>query len=337
MQNIKIFLASPSDVTDERNTVTDVVEDLQLTLGKSKSVHIELIKWETHVNPSIGIDAQDVINNQIGEYSIFVGVMWNRFGAKTKRAESGTEEEFSRAYELFIRDGKPKILFYFRDPIALRTLDELKQLEKLFKFKKKLSNAGTLYHQYSNIRNFERNLHVHLYREIEKMLDSKSLPQTATAAIQPDYKPQIFLSHRSQDREFVEKIYRILSQMGLKPWMSGFDISLGEKWQDEIKSAISKSKLFVRFISKSESEPSATGFSTNTESRIAKSLTSFQSSEASEAKYIAGIKIIPVLIDSVPIPDDLKDTQYYDLTDRSKIISFCEEIKRMSERVKNNI
>ena len=42
----------------------------------------------------LGIDAQDVINRQLGEYDIFLGIMNTRFGSPTHRADSGTEEEF---------------------------------------------------------------------------------------------------------------------------------------------------------------------------------------------------------------------------------------------------
>ncbi|PYL26201.1 MAG: hypothetical protein DMF37_02915 [Verrucomicrobia bacterium] len=45
----------------------------------------------------MGADAQDVINHQLAEYDIFLGIMSCRFGSPTKRAHSGTEEEFNRA------------------------------------------------------------------------------------------------------------------------------------------------------------------------------------------------------------------------------------------------
>ena len=39
-------------------------------------------------------DPQDVVNRQIGEYDLFVGILWNRMGTPTAVATSGTEEEF---------------------------------------------------------------------------------------------------------------------------------------------------------------------------------------------------------------------------------------------------
>jgi hypothetical protein len=57
-----------------------------------------------------------VVNRQlpIPEYDIFIGIIWRRFGAPTKRAGSGTEEEFRIAYESWKRNREPReILFYF--------------------------------------------------------------------------------------------------------------------------------------------------------------------------------------------------------------------------------
>ena len=56
------------------------------------------MRWETHAYPNFGIDAQDVINEQIpDDYDLFVGIMWCRYGTPTGRAGSGTVEEFERA------------------------------------------------------------------------------------------------------------------------------------------------------------------------------------------------------------------------------------------------
>lgn len=79
----------------------------------------------------MGEDSQDVVNRQIGDFDLFVGVMWKRFGSPTKRAESGTEEEFERAYATYKEFGKPRIMFYFRTtPFYPKTEKELTQFRK---------------------------------------------------------------------------------------------------------------------------------------------------------------------------------------------------------------
>ena len=104
--------------------------------------------WETDTFPSIGKDAQSIINEQIGDdYDIFVGLMWTRFGTQTPRADSGTEEEFNLALEKLKKnpDGT-RILFYFKDssPELLSQID-LKQLEKVKEFKKQIRTQGLVW------------------------------------------------------------------------------------------------------------------------------------------------------------------------------------------------
>jgi hypothetical protein len=81
---VRIFLASPADVAEERKAAQEVVSELNLTLAPHLGVYLELITWETHSAPSFGADAQAVIEEQIGrDYDIFVGVFFKRFGSPT--------------------------------------------------------------------------------------------------------------------------------------------------------------------------------------------------------------------------------------------------------------
>jgi hypothetical protein len=90
---LRVFVASPGDVMDERSALEQVVRELNLTWSDTLHIRLELIRWETHATPGLGIDAQDVVNRSIGDnYDLFVGIMWSRFGTPTGRAESGTEE-----------------------------------------------------------------------------------------------------------------------------------------------------------------------------------------------------------------------------------------------------
>ena len=96
-RKIRIFVASPSDVARERDQLARVVEELNLTIpaiAPEKKVVLELVRWETHVYPAIGPEPQRVVNEQIGDYDIFVGILWKRMGTPTATAASGTEEEF---------------------------------------------------------------------------------------------------------------------------------------------------------------------------------------------------------------------------------------------------
>ena len=99
---LKVFVASPGDVSEERRVVREVIEDLNRSVASEKNVTLQVVGWETDARPGFGGDPQSLVNAQIADmsqYDLFIGVLWDRFGTPTPRAESGTEEEFDRAVE----------------------------------------------------------------------------------------------------------------------------------------------------------------------------------------------------------------------------------------------
>lgn len=162
INNYKIFLASPGDTSDEREATEEVINEINKTIGSRNNFRIELLKWENNTYPSIGEDGQDVINKQIGlEYKIFIGIMWKKFGTPTKRAGSGTEEEFKIAYERFKSHGDINIMFYFNNAPIPQDSD-LEQFLKVKEFKKKISDLGAYYWSYKSLNDFTKILREHL-------------------------------------------------------------------------------------------------------------------------------------------------------------------------------
>src|SRR5262249_46172065 len=116
---VRVFVASPGDVQEERNSMEGVVDELNRlfdAIAPERGVRVELMRWETRAHPAGG-RPQANINAQIRNYDIFVGIMWKRFGSPpgdpTGRAQSGTEEEFNIAYDRWEKTGTPEILMYF--------------------------------------------------------------------------------------------------------------------------------------------------------------------------------------------------------------------------------
>ena len=151
IQQIRIFISSPSDVKNERESAQRVIEELNRTLCPPNDLSLFPLTWEKNTYPAVGEYSQEVINQQVGEYDIFVGIMANRFGTKTYSADSGTEEEFNIAY----RNRKnTHIMFFFKDAPILPSKVDTNQLNKVSKFKKKLPNKGVYYKEFTD--NFER-------------------------------------------------------------------------------------------------------------------------------------------------------------------------------------
>lgn len=165
----KCFIGSPSDTAEERKVCDKVFNEINNSLGEHFDFRIEAKKWEEDVYPSFGKDSQDVINMQIGsDYDIFVGIMWKKFGTPTKRAGSGTEEEFQNAYSLWEKDNDLDIMFYFnKESISPEELD-VEQFTKVKKFKETVSNLGGLYNEYNGKLEFETNFKKHIQKVLLK-------------------------------------------------------------------------------------------------------------------------------------------------------------------------
>lgn len=168
--NLKVFVASPSDVNEERVLLEQVVNELNKLPGEKLGVRLDLVKWETDTYPGFGIDAQSVINEQIGsDYDIFIGVLWKRFGTPTNRAESGTVEEFNNAYQKALKDpDKIRIMFYFNEtPSTFTDIDDVEQLKKVLTFRKSLGEKGVYYWSYKKTEDFQTFARLHLGKAME--------------------------------------------------------------------------------------------------------------------------------------------------------------------------
>lgn len=194
----KCFIASPSDTVEERKLCDKIFEEINTTIGESFDFRIESKKWEKDVYPSFGIDSQDVINNQIGsDYQIFVGIMWKKFGTPTQRAESGTEEEFLNAYEIWKSNKELNILFYFnKESIDPDELD-IEQFKKVKDFKSKVGNLGGLYYEYYGAKGFEQDFKRHIQKVILSKV--KCTDEITETGIEKNEKLENLFSQRLND------------------------------------------------------------------------------------------------------------------------------------------
>jgi len=168
---LRIFVASPGDVKEERERLARVVDHLRTHVAAPYGLDLELVRWETHVRPGAGTDGQAVINPQIGTYDLFIGILWNRFGTPTHRAESGTREEFDQAYTRWQKDPTSlEIWVYFsQQPYTFTSPQELEQKAKVLAFQQELQSAkGLLVWKYKDPADFEEQVRGHLELFIPK-------------------------------------------------------------------------------------------------------------------------------------------------------------------------
>lgn len=173
---VRLLLSSPGDVADERERVARAVFRFNQHAVEERGLFIKLVRWED-MAPQIGPRAQAVINKQIGDYHLFCGIMWNRFGTPTEIAASGTKEEFDAAVQGWENNSCPWITFYFCDrPANFTTPEQLEQKRLVLAFRAELNSKGVV-RSFEAAAEFEQLLHEDLKRitakpDFLKLLDA---------------------------------------------------------------------------------------------------------------------------------------------------------------------
>jgi hypothetical protein len=174
------LVASPGDTFEERAIAAAVIGDLNKLQGPEEGFVLEPLLWERDSYPGLGVDAQDVINRELEDYQIFIGIMSTRFGSPTHRADSGTEEEFDRALDKWLTHPDDiRILFYFRNP-NVKFLDiDIEQALKVHAFRTRIQTQGLLVKDYSTPGDFRPLLYMDLLRVVRELLrpEVKDTPQ----------------------------------------------------------------------------------------------------------------------------------------------------------------
>ena len=67
----------------ERDLLDGVVEEINRTIGETNSFVLQLFKWERNVIPQIDQTPQGVIDNQMPDCDVYLGVLRTRFGTPT--------------------------------------------------------------------------------------------------------------------------------------------------------------------------------------------------------------------------------------------------------------
>ncbi len=95
---VRVLIASPSDLRDERDRVERTIHRWNALHAAHVGVVLMPVRWETNASAEMGGAAQDLINRQIvDESDVLVGMFWTRLGTPTATNVSGTAEELQRA------------------------------------------------------------------------------------------------------------------------------------------------------------------------------------------------------------------------------------------------
>lgn len=179
IRHLKIFVAWTSDVEAERNQVETVIKNLQQAL-QARGCLLEMLDWNS-VPPGAGNPEKNILATiDPSNCDIFIGILWKRFGSPPGLSDhrtgqpyaSGFQVEYERAYELWKRNGRPRLMLY-RSTQPIPTDADVEQLRLVQQFFQGIERRyDLLYKRFSSLENFATQLTSDLAAVIEELLDA---------------------------------------------------------------------------------------------------------------------------------------------------------------------
>ena len=153
---LRVMIASPGDVQEERQAATDEVNDWNTVNAASRGIVLLPVRWETHTTPQFGANPQVFVNKQIlDEADILIGIFGIRLGTPTTQYPSGTVEEIS------VHAGRQKtVKLYFSTAPLPRDYDH-EQYAALERYRAKCQSEA-LYWPFNDVATFRKDFRRHL-------------------------------------------------------------------------------------------------------------------------------------------------------------------------------
>jgi len=150
---IPVMIASPGDVTEERDIIRSVLHDWNDVNAQASKLMLAAVCWDTHSSPELGARPQSLINERIlKNCDLLIGVFWTRLGTPTGKAASGSVEEI----EEHVAAGKPAMIYFSTKPVAPDSID-VEQYSQVKAIREKWQKQG-LIENYSSVEEFRSKL-----------------------------------------------------------------------------------------------------------------------------------------------------------------------------------
>lgn len=133
---LSIFIGSPGDLQAEREIARNVIDRINKRIARHLGVQVELRGWEDTL-PGYS-RPQAVINEDLKECDMFLGLLWQRWGTRPSEDgeyTSGFEEEYYLALELREKGEMQEIMLFFKDMSEDLRHDPGEQASKVIEFR----------------------------------------------------------------------------------------------------------------------------------------------------------------------------------------------------------
>lgn len=175
--------------------------------------------------------------------------------------------------------------------------------------------------------------------EIERKVGER-LEQQKGRNMESHFETDVFLSYSRRDKEIVNKLFRALSEAGVRVWYDDNDIPGGADWKETFRKGVRNTRLFIPILSKNIEKEYMEPHEYRDEWALAASM----ANKMGERAFIWPLAEIgfDFYNEHNRLPDTFKDknASWYTIADNFKsyaaeVKQKVEEIKQIEEELKN--
>ncbi len=165
-------MASPSDLPAERKALRDIIAAVNRAMSQALRIQFELLGWEDTLPGAAR--PQALINDDVDRCSLFIGMLYKRWGTETGEYSSGFEEEFARASARNrTTSGNPEIWLLFKKLPRDEAVDAGPQLQRVLDFRKSVTaQRELLYKEFDDAEQLQALLTEYLMRFAFRQADA---------------------------------------------------------------------------------------------------------------------------------------------------------------------
>jgi hypothetical protein len=175
---LEVFMASPSDVSDERDVIVQVGREVASETGRYHGWTVTVEGWE-RTRPGLG-RAQERINPLVDRCDVLVGVLHRRWGTATGEHTSGFEEEVQRVRDRHDAGEDVEMMIYLHEVAA--DDQEVEALNLAFRADVK---SWALYQPYEDVAAFRARLKSDLTQLLNERIVAAQSDEVAGEAGSP--------------------------------------------------------------------------------------------------------------------------------------------------------
>jgi Domain of unknown function (DUF4062) len=184
---IRVFLASPGDLQDERRAAKTVVDEFNKLWAAALGYHVELVGWEDTIS-QYG-RPQATINQDLERCEVIVGMVWKRWGtppSKTGSFASGFEEEFETSLKKRRASGRPELALFFKEIDKELLRDPGEELKKVLAFKERIiAGKEILFETFEGRGEFEGKIRACITGYVQRLRDAETQKMSSEAQATP--------------------------------------------------------------------------------------------------------------------------------------------------------